>query len=212
MHESLDRVLAWWHYWEMGRNRRWGLQERGRLLGTIPWNCTLPWPLLCTFFSAFSLTRWGNSAFVGSHCYNVPLHNGPRNRSSDHGVNSLRPWTIHTIPPLKCARQVVSHGSTEARVTHVFTFQASRRDNQLPVASKCPVHKSMQIWEPLIYKRWLCFPSGCHFQESEKLCQSSCWRNCLKCTHRAHCMQCEVKEKVNKPLVICLKRERARHL
>lgn len=213
MDESLDRFLVWWHHWEMGRNRRWGLEERGRLLGTIPWNCILPWPLLCTsffffFFFASSLIPWGNSSFVGSHCYNVPLHNRPRNRASDHGLNSLRPWAITHSSPLKYACQVVSRGSTEAGVTHVFTSKAPGRDDQLPVASNCPVHNSMQIWEPFIYKRWLCFPSGYHFQESEQLCQSSCWRNCLKCTHRARCVQCEAKEKVNKPLVICLKRER----
>lgn len=33
-----------------GEKQKWGLEERGRLLGTIPRNCTLPWPLLRTFF------------------------------------------------------------------------------------------------------------------------------------------------------------------
>lgn len=85
-------------------------------------------------------------------------------------------WTLWDHEPyithgstfkLPAARQVVSRSSTEAEVTRVFTSKASGRDNQLPVASNCPVHNSMQIWEPFTYKRWLCFPFGCHFQESE---------------------------------------------
>lgn len=53
--------------------------------------------------------------------------------------------TEHTVPPLKCARQVLSRSTTEAGVTRVFTSKAPGRDNQLPVASNCPVHNSMQI-------------------------------------------------------------------
>lgn len=140
-------------------------KERSRLLGTIPWDCILPWPLLCTFFPWL----WGNPSFPGSHCYNAHFIMGPE--TMDWMLWNCEPK--HVLPPLNCSHQAVGDSSTEAWEICIFNPKHQAGTTVSP---------AQQTHEPLIHKRWLCFPSGPHPQESEQLCQGSCWRNRLKCT------------------------------
>lgn len=98
-----------------------------------------------------------------------------------------------------------------------YLTAAPGRDDQLPIASENLVQKGKRkqspghgkggqaILQPFLPPRPSPVPPQSH---SVRAYAGGTALN----VHRAHCMKCEVKEKVNKPLVTYLKKKKKRHL
>lgn len=153
----------------MGRNRKLGLEKRGRPLGTCPWDASFP-GLLC-----FLLTPWGNSSTTGVHGHKSLLHDGPwpwTELSETVTQNIASPWI--------CSHQVVS-ADTKAQAMCLFTHRVAHGDRQLPLASNCLVQNTNTCESPGHARGgWV---SPLDPTESHSNHQGSCWRNCLKCTY-----------------------------